>query len=44
LLASTLARAGKHDDAKAVAEAYLRSPEPGSKPQILAALMRLKDN
>jgi len=44
LLASTLARAGKHDDAKAVAEDYLRSPEPGSKPQILAALMRLKDN
>ena len=44
LLASTLARAGKHADAKAVAEDYLRSPEPGSKPQVLAALLRLKDN
>ncbi|HEX6811828.1 MAG TPA: tetratricopeptide repeat protein [Planctomycetota bacterium] len=44
LLATTLVRAGKQADAKAVAEDYLRTPESGSKPQVLAALQRLRDS
>ncbi len=44
LLAATLARRGKHEDAKTVASEYLRAPETDAKPQVLAALKRLADS
>lgn len=43
LLASTLVRAGKAADGKAVASEYLRAPESDAKPQVLAALQRLAE-
>lgn len=43
LLALTLARAGKLDEAKAVARAYVDAPPADAKPQIQAELQRLLD-
>jgi tetratricopeptide (TPR) repeat protein len=41
LLATTLARAGRPDDARSVAAEYLAAPQPDAKPQVLTALQRL---
>jgi len=41
LLATTLQRAGRVDDARALAIDYLAQPEPDAKPQALQALQRL---
>ncbi len=41
LLASTLVRAGRGADAKALASEYLRAPRPDAKPQVIQALQQL---
>jgi tetratricopeptide (TPR) repeat protein len=43
LLATTLVRAGKLDDAKTVAAEYLRAPDPDAKEQVLTALKRVAE-
>lgn len=41
LLATTLVRRDRHDEAKAIAVAYLVAPSPDANPKVLAALRRL---